>query len=137
MRLLNINGRLVSKNVSRYIIKWDAKSKSQLQHKVKQFLKPFWNGQIVYEEFPVYGTLLKVDILNATLKIAVEIHGPQHNEFHFFHNGSPNNFLTSIKRDWKKVEWLEKNGFKLVEINFDEVDAISRDFFRDKFNIVL
>jgi hypothetical protein len=137
MKLLNIYGKIVSKNVTRYRIEWDKPSKSKPQAIVKKFLKPYWFPYIVYEEFPVYGTLLKVDILNASLKIAVEVHGPQHGEYHFFHNNSPNAYLNSIKRDYQKSEWLSTNGFKVVEIKSDEVDTLSKDFFREKFNIIL
>jgi hypothetical protein len=137
MKLFNIKGKLVSKNVSKCVIKWDGKSRSDLQFKVKQFVKPFWKGHVVYEEFPVYGTLLRVDILNATLKIAIEVNGPQHSQFHFFHNKQPLNYLNEIKRDDKKLDWLEKNKFNLVEINFDEVDTLSKEFFKEKFNINL
>lgn len=137
MRLYNTYGKLVKKNVSKYLIKWDGKSKSLIQFQVKQFLKPYWSGQMVYEEFPVYGTLLKVDILNATRKIAIEVNGPQHNEFHYFHNDHPINYLNSIKNDMSKIEWLEKNGFQVIEINFDEVPKISVDFFKEKFNLAL
>ena len=68
MRLYNIKGRLVSKNVRKYLIDWDKKSRSKVQFKVKKILEPYWKNYVVYEEFPVYGTLLKVDILNATKK---------------------------------------------------------------------
>ena len=137
MRLYNVYGNLVNKNVNRFLIKWNGKSKSLLQSRTKKFLKPFWEQFIVYEEFPVYGTLLKVDILNASLRIAIEVQGQQHTEFHYFHNKSPNTYLQSIKRDVKKLEWLEKNKFHIVEINFDEVDILSKSFFKDKFNITL
>jgi hypothetical protein len=137
MRLYNIYGKLVSQNVSKYVINWDKKSRSQLQFKTKQFLKPYWKCYVVYEEFPVYGSLLKVDILNATLRIAVEVHGPQHGEYHYFHNNSPNAYLDSIKRDKKKYDWLKSNDFKLLEINHDEVDTLSPQFFKDKFGIKL
>jgi hypothetical protein len=137
MKLFNVKGKLVSKNVTKQLIKWDGKSRSLLQFRVKQFLKPFWKPYIVYEEFPVYGTLLKVDILNASLKIAIEVNGPQHNEFHYFHNKQPLNYLAEIKRDDKKMEWLEKNKFNLIEINYDEVDTLSKDFFKEKFNLTL
>lgn len=130
-------GRLIFKNVSKYSIQWDKPSKSKIQFKVKQFLKPYWRGHCCYEEFPVYQTLLKVDILNATLRIAVEVHGPQHSEYHYFHNGHPGEYLNSIKRDMKKIGWLEKNEFKIVEINHDEVDLLSRQFFKEKFDIDL
>lgn len=137
MRLFDVRGRLVYKNLSRYAIKWDGKSKSNLQFQVKQFLKPFWLGMIVYEECPVYGTMLRVDILNATLRIAVEVNGPQHNQFHYFHNKRPSNYLLSVKNDMQKIHWLEKNNFKVVEINFDEVESLSKDFFKEKFQITL
>jgi hypothetical protein len=137
MRLLTVNGRLVNKPVNKYLINWNNKSRSLLQFKTKQFLKPYWENMIVYEEFPVYGSLLKVDILNATLKVAIEVHGPQHNEFHYFHNGSPSTYLAAIKNDIKKSKWLEDNKFKLIEINFDEVDLLSHEFFCNKFNFHL
>jgi hypothetical protein len=138
MRLYGINGKLINKNVNKYTLKWDKKSRSIIQFKVKQFLKPFWIGQILYEEFPVYGSLLKVDILNATLKIAIEVNGNQHSAFNpFFHNNDPNRYLKGYKNDVKKSEWLAKNDFKLIEINEDEINLLSKQFFLEKFNLVL
>lgn len=137
MKLLNFKRKLVNKNVTKYLIKWDSKCKSILQFRVKQFLKPYWIGHVVYEEFPVYGTKLRVDILNASYKIAIEVQGAQHNEFHYFHNGEPLNYLEGIKRDFKKREWLELNEFTLIEINHDEVDSLSKEFFLKRFNINL
>lgn len=137
MRLLNVRGRLAKKNVSRFLIRWDGPSKSQLQFRVKQFLKPYWQGHVVYEEFPVYGTLLKVDILNATLRVAIEVQGPQHSQFHYFHNKQPLAYLDGIKKDVAKQEWLERNSFRFIEINYDEIDNLSRQFFFDKFGLAL
>lgn len=136
MRLYNIHGKLVSKNVSKYLIKWDGKSRSNIQFKTKQFLKKHWSNQIVYEEFPVYGTRMKVDILNATKKIAIEVQGRQHTSFNkFFHGNSRLKYLESIKRDFQKREWLKKNGFQVVEIEEDEVKKLSVSFFLKFFNI--
>jgi hypothetical protein len=137
MRLYDIYGRLVNKNVNRYLIKWDSKSRSILQFTTKQFLKSYWKSYIVYEEFPVFSSLLKVDILNASLKIAIEVNGPQHNQFHYFHNNNPTNYLNSIKRDISKINWLEKNNFQIIEINYNEVDNLSREFFKEKFDVTL
>jgi hypothetical protein len=129
VRLYNVKGKLQSKIVTRYLIDWGKKSRSKIQFKVKQFLKSYWENHVVYEEFPVYGTRMKVDILNATKKIAVEVNGRQHSSFNsFFHNNSRANYLSSIKRDVKKAEWLEKNGFTLIEIEQDEVNQLSEDF---------
>lgn len=84
---------------------------------------------MVYEEFPVYGTRMKVDILNATKKIAVEVNGRQHSNFNaFFHNNSRAKYLASIKRDVQKREWLEKNSFTLIEIEEHEVPLLSEEF---------
>lgn len=138
MRLYNIYGKAVSKNVLRYRINWDAKSRSKIQQKTKLFLKRFWKNHIVYEEFPVYGSRMKVDFINATKKIAIEVHGPQHSEFNkFFHNNSRLNYLKSIKRDVQKEKWLELNNFTLVEIYYDEVDKLSEKFFEEHYNVIL
>lgn len=138
MRLYNIYGKLQKKNVGSYLINWDGKSRSKIQFSVKQFLKTFWKAQMVYEEFPVYGTKMKVDILNATKKIAIEVNGRQHSSFNkFFHSNSRANYLKSIKRDIQKSEWLEKNDFTLIEIEQSEVKDISKEFFKNKFDVTL
>ena len=138
MRLYNIYGRLQKRSVSKYLINWNKKSRSKIQFKVKKFLEPFWKSNIVYEEFPVYGTRMSVDILNATKKIAIEVQGRQHSEFNkFFHGNSRLKYLEGIKRDIKKAEWLEKNGFILLEVEEDEVDLLSIKFFLDKFGTIL
>ncbi len=138
MRLYNVYGKLQSKKVSKYLIDWDKKSKSNIQFETKQFLKVFWENHIVYEEFPVYGTKLKVDFINATKKIAIEVNGVQHSQFNkFFHNNSRAKYLESIKRDVKKREWLELNNFKIVEIEQNEVKDLSKQWFKKEFDIIL
>ena len=137
MRLFNVYGRLVHKNVTKFKMDWDKKSRSKIQFKVKQFLKPYWCGHVVFEEFPVYGTRLKVDILNATRKIAVEVQGQQHETLNPFFHQNRANFLKSIKRDVKKFEWLELNEFQVIEINYDEVEALDKNFFESKYNCKL
>ena len=138
MRLYNIHGKLASKRVTKFLIDWHKKSRSKVQFQVKQFLKPFWENQIVYEEFPVYGSRMKVDILNATKKIAIEVQGGQHSSFNkFFHNNSRAKYLESIKRDVQKAEWLEKNNFILIEIDEKEVKNLSKTYFIDNFNIAI
>ena len=138
MRLLNIHGKLQAKNVSKFLINWNGKSRSKIQFRVKQFLKSYWQNQVVYEEFPVYGTRMHVDILNATKKIAIEVNGTQHSNFNkFFHAGSRLKYLESIKRDVAKAEWLENNNFTLVEIEENEVDTLNKDFFKNNYNILL
>jgi hypothetical protein len=135
LRLYNIRGRQVNKNVSRYLIDWDKKSRSNLQFKAKQFLKPFWEKHIVYEEFPVFGTRMKVDIVNVTKFIAVEVNGQQHGSYNKFFHNSRYGYFQSISRDVKKEEWLEKNGFEVITVEYDEVDSLTEEFIKEKFDI--
>ncbi len=138
MRLYNIYGKLQNRAVTKYLIKWNKKSRSKVQFAVKDFLYPYWKSHVVYEEFPVFGSRMKVDIMNFTKKLAIEVQGSQHNSFNaFFHNNSRAKYLESIKRDVKKAEWLEKNDFFLIEINEDEAYKLSKEFFEEKFNITL
>ena len=138
MRLYNIHGRPQNKSVSKYLINWNKKSRSKLQKRAKDFFKPYWIAHVVYEEFPVYGTRLKVDILNATIKVAIEVNGPQHSSFNkFFHNNSRSKYLDSIKRDYQKRVWLENNNYKLVELEEKDVKNLSKKFLREKFKVHL
>jgi hypothetical protein len=138
MRLLNINGKLVNKNVRNYLVDWQGKSRSKLQFKFKEFFYPYWKNHIVYEEFPVYGSMLKVDLLNATKKIAVEIQGNQHESFNkFFHDNSRLKYLQSIKRDVKKVKWLEMNEFKFLELYEDDLKSLSPRYIEEKCGILI
>jgi hypothetical protein len=138
MRLLNINGKLVNKNVRKNLIDWEAKSRSKLQFKFKKFFYPYWKNHIVYEEFPVYGSMLKVDILNATKRIAVEIQGDQHESFNeFFHDHSRLKYLQSIKRDVKKEKWLELNEFKFLELYESDLKNLSPQYIEEKTGILI
>jgi hypothetical protein len=138
MRLLNVNGKLVNKNVTRYSINWQKKSRSKLQFKFKEFFYPYWKNHIVYEEFPVYGSMLKIDLLNATKKIAVEIQGSQHESFNkFFHDNSRLKYLDSIKRDVKKEKWIELNEFKFLELYEDDLKNLSPQYIEEKCGILI
>ena len=136
MKLYDISGKLRYKSVQKYRIKWDAECRSNLQYEVKQFFKAYWMGQICYEEFPVYGTRMKVDMINMTKRIAVEVQGAQHDSFNkFFHNNSRANYLSSIKRDYDKRVWLESNDFKVLEVFEEDLPSLSKKYIMQKFEI--
>ena len=136
MRLLNINGKLISKNVTKYKVDWEKSCRSKIQFEVKNFLKDYWVNHICYEEFPVFGTRMKVDLVNFTRKIAVEVQGDQHNQYNkFFHGGSRDKYLASIKRDMKKINWLELNDFNVLEIETKDIKNLSRSYIFDTFGV--
>jgi very-short-patch-repair endonuclease len=135
LKLYDVYGRARSRKVTKYLIDWDKKSRSKLQFNVKQFLRNHWKNHIVYEEFPVYGTRLKVDIVNMTKKIAIEVQGAQHETFNkFFHDNSRAKYLASIKRDAKKAEWLERNDFVIMYIYRKDIPNLSLDFFVETYD---
>ena len=124
MRLFNINGRLVSKNVTKYKIDWEKSCRSKIQFKVKDFFKDYWQNHICYEEFPVFGTRMKVDLINFTRKIAVEVQGDQHNQYNkFFHGGSRDKYLASM------------NEFQVLEIETKDIENLSRSYIFDTFGV--
>ena len=136
MKLYNIAGKLAYKSVNKYRIEWEKECRSNIQFEVKQFFKPYWVNHICYEEFPVYGTRMKVDMINMTKRIAVEVQGAQHESFNkFFHGNSRANYLKSIKRDYHKRVWLENNNFKFLEITEEDLASLSRGYILEKFEV--
>jgi len=122
------------RNAKSYIINWDGKSRSKFQFDVKQFLKKYWVGDVVFEELRVVGTRLSLDFFNATKKIAIEVQGSQHFSYVKFFHGNRINYLNQIKRDYKKIEFCELNHIKFAEIY--PKDQLSKDLFQ-RFDINL
>ena len=136
MKLYDVRGKLRYKSVHKYRIDWEKECRSNIQFEVKRFFKPFWEKHICYEEFPVYGTRMKVDLINMTKRIAVEVQGPQHESFNkFFHGNSRANYLKSIKRDHHKMVWLENNNFKILEITGEDLAALCPKYILEKFSV--
>lgn len=142
MVIKDVFGRERKKNVAKYIINWDGKSRSKFQFAVKQFLKPYWKMDLTFEEFPVIGSRKSVDIFNYNKKIVCECHGNQHQAFiRYFHrpisDKDRSQWLAQIKRDIEKEKWAELNGFKFIEIFPEDLKNLSPAFFKEKFDIDL
>lgn len=135
-----VGDKLLWRLDKKYIIDWYKPSRSKEQTKVKEFLREFWANDIVFEEYllPKSGGL-RADFINATKKIALEHQGKgAHNEFNpFFHNNSRAKYLASIKRDVKKAEILEHNGYTLIETFTKDLKSLSKEFFLKTYNINL
>ena len=122
------------KNIKNCIIDWDGKSRSKFQFTVKQFLKTYWKGDVVFEELRIVGTRLSLDFYNANKKVAIEVQGQQHFKYiPFFHN-TRGSYLKQIKRDVKKNEFCDLNKIHLVEIYPN--DSLSKELF-EKFGVYL
>jgi hypothetical protein len=118
---------------SKYLIDWDSKSKSKIQFDAKQFLKKYWINHVVFEEFPVAGSRLNFDFYNANKKVAVEIHGKQHDQFTPFFHKTRAGFVSHIRRDQQKRDFCELNDIKLIEIYTDKKGSIKEDLNKKTF----
>ena len=138
MKFLSLKGKPKGINISKYQIDWNGESLSNFQFSIKQFLYPFWCGQVVLEECPLAGTKLRFDFLNITRSIAVEANGNQHNQYNkFFHGKSRAKYLLQIKRDLIKQKWCDINKILLIEIFPDDVDNLCPEWFEEKYKITL
>lgn len=137
MKFKKLNGQEKYKNISDRKIEWDNKSRSIIQFEVKQFLKKYWQYDLVFEEMPVIGTKMTLDIVNYTKKIAVEVHGRQHDTFVKFFHGNRNNFRRQLERDSLKEKWCLINNLKYVDIYPNDIPLLNREWFKDKFEILL
>lgn len=130
------SNRQISVNVVPDMIDWSRKV-SGPQKAVKEFLYPYWKRHVVLEEFTVPRTRWRMDLLNLTRKIAIEVSPGQHQKFNpFFHRNRPN-FGAALQRDIKKEEWAIRNGFTFVEIYQEDIDNLSVQWFQDTYGIAL
>lgn len=129
MELISLSGkRKKYRNLNKYRINWDSGTRSKFQSKVKAFLKPFWKLHVVFEEFPIIGTRMTLDLYNANKRIAIEVQGRQHQQFVKHFHGDLLNFGHQLGRDRDKERFCQMNKITLVEI-FDEKE-INEEFFK-------
>lgn len=136
MILLDINGRQRNVSTTRYLIKWD-RVVSRPQKAVKDFLRPYWQGDVVLEELRIPGSLSRCDLININHKVVVEVSPSQHTQYHPFFHGSLAGFRASIKSDLRKQHWAEMNGFRFVEVLDEDINVLTPKWFLDKYGVVL
>ena len=118
------------KNAKKYLINWDKPSRSKFQTRVKDFLRSYWQHDVVFEEFRVVGTRLTLDFYNANKKIAVEVQGAQHTKYVKFFHKNKFKYSDQLKRDEKKFQFCETNKIKLAEVY--PQDKITASLFDDQ-----
>lgn len=138
MKFKTHTGREVNINVNKWIIDWDAPCRSKFQFRINQFFRPFFQYSVCLSEFKVPGKRLFVDLLNVSQKIAVESMGEQHRScvLGYFHK-TRLDFGKSIKRDFEKLEFLNRNNIKLIEVYPEDEKNLSPKWIKDNFDIDL
>lgn len=139
MKVTKLHGdKLYYTNISKSLINW-SKIISAPQKFTKDFLFPFWRNHIVCEEWviPCSGGL-RFDLVNWTRKIIIEVSpNSTHTEFNQFFHKSRGGFLKRIRKDFQKMEYAEKNHFKFVELYDEDLENLSKNYFKEKFDVEL
>ena len=139
MKFKKLNSRVeVNVNIARYLIDWDnIRNVSKPQTKVAEFLRPYWRGHVVCMEFRIPSTLMRVDFINFTRRIAIEVSPSATHSFNAFFHENRFKFGAAMDRDNNKAKWLEQNRIKLVEVFDNDLDALSPAWFKSKYDIDL
>lgn len=126
MKVKNIFGKDINKSFKKYKINWD-KVVSKPQKRIKDLIKPYWEGQDVYEELVIPSSKLRIDLVNFTTKTVIEVSPKHHKEYNKFLHGSRLNFLEAQKRDLKKNEWCDANGINYIEIDEEDLKKTDKE----------
>lgn len=129
--------KYINVDIAKYRIDWD-RVVSKPQKAVKDFLRRYWKGKIILEEFRMPGAKMRFDIVNMNDHIIVEVSPKKvHGEFNKFFHRTKLGYAKSIKRDLSKFDWAEENGFTLVEVFDEDIAVLSREWFREKYGVEL
>ena len=126
----------ISININKYKINWQ-KSQSKGQQILQDFLYPYWKDSLILQEMRVPGTLWRFDLVNCNKKLIIEYSPVHHREYTPFFHKHRLGYLKVIQSDIKKEQWAETNNFKLIEVQEEDLDLLSYQFFIDKFDIYL
>lgn len=103
-----------------------AVTKSSGEVIIEDFLKKQYEiltqRETLFCKNPITGRQLPYDIEIPSLKVIVEIQGPQHYNYIEYFHGSEDNFHYQQRKDDYKRRYAEKNGYKVIYINYDEIE---------------
>jgi hypothetical protein len=132
------SNREININVSKYRIDWNRKV-SKPQFKFKKFVYPYWKFDVVLEEFVIPKSGGKrIDLFNISKGIAVEISPASvHFEYNKFFHGSEEGYGKKIRSDLDKIDWIESNGWKILEIVDEDLqdENLNREYLIKKYGI--
>ena len=132
------SGKEVKFNPNQYRLKDWNKAPSKPQLAVQKFFQTYWKNDIVLIELRLPKTLMRYDLCNLSRKIIVETSPNKvHLEFNEFFHKTRAGYLKKLKADYEKMELAELNGFKFIELYDEEIDNLSKQMFKEKFDLDL
>ncbi len=99
--------------------------RSELHLKARDIIKEAYPLYSILEEVPITikrGNTVYLDFFLPQLKMSIEVNGRQHFECVIHFHGSLAGFKLQQKNDRLKREWLDLNGIKLIEFNYNETE---------------
>lgn len=137
MIVKDLLGRKCKMPTKPYLIDWD-RAVSGPQKLAKDFLRPYWERDLVLEEARLPRSLMRFDLINATRGIVVEVSPiSTHGEFNPFMHGSLAGWSKRLKSDMDKERWAALNGFIFVELTDPELADLSPALFADRWGVIL
>ncbi len=116
---------------SDFLIDWD-RQVSKPQARVKEFLHRYWSGHIVGEEVYIPGSRCRLDLVNFTRHIVVEVSPESSHSFSKFFHKDRFRFGRAVQRDLDKQAWSERNGFQYIELCTEDIGNLSEKLFRER-----
>lgn len=123
MRIKNIFGRQVNRSFAKYRVDWDRKV-SGPQKMVKDIIRPYWIADDVYEELLIPNSILRVDLINFSKRVAIEVSPKSSHGYNEFFIKNRSNFLAFKKRELEKFRWFEINGIKGIELTDRDLKGV-------------
>lgn len=116
----------VTVNTKKYEIDWN-RSVSKPQKKTKDALKTLWENDYVLEEFPIPGSKKRIDLLNWTKKIIIEVSPSGSHEYNDFFHKSRSSFYKVLRVDQEKRIWAFDNGFSYLMLGDNELLNLNKE----------
>ena len=134
MKTIDLNGQVVEWKIKGSLLEQGLKREARSSHhlRTRELLHELYPTIQIFEEVPIQvykRTQLYLDFFIPLLKIAVEVHGEQHYEFVPFYHQNHMGFIAQKINDLNKKTWCTKNGFRLIELPYNE----DNDVWRNKF----
>jgi hypothetical protein len=138
MKFAKLNSdKIANVNIFNYKLDFNDITGSKPEVAVKTFLKPFWSKDLVLDEFVIPGSRLRVDILNISKKVAIEVSPASTHSFNKFFHGNIAVFAQRLKKEISKEQWCIKHGFQYIELGDEELANLTKKMFKEKFEINL
>lgn len=117
---------IVNVSTKKYEIDWDRRV-SKPQKKTKDALRNLWASDYVLEEFPIPGSKKRIDLLNWTKKIVIEVSPSGSHEYNDFFHKSRSSFCRLLRVDQEKRTWAFDNNFSYLVLGDEELSNLTEE----------